>query len=173
MTQDLGVKKRITDEVVGPAVASSSSSSNIVYCDGCCFNNGFQNARAGIGIYWSYPNLSSVSERLSGKQTNQRAELVAACKALESASDHNLETIEIRTDSMYTINVVTNWINKWKRNEWKTSSGDEVKNKEDIVKLDHLNSQLRVKWTHIRSHAGDVGNEMADKLAKAGAQAEC
>ena len=153
--------------------ATSSTRHNcIVYCDGCCYNNGKEYARAGIGVYWSQPELPDISERLSGKQTNQRAELVAACRSLESALDHKLKAIEVRTDSCYTINAVSNWISKWKRNGWKTAIGEDVKNKEDIIRLDRLNSQLDVKWIHVRGHCNEFGNEKADKLAKAGAALE-
>lgn len=144
----------------------------IVYCDGCCYNNGNKCARAGIGVYWSQPKLPAISERLSGKQTNQRAELVAACRALESALEHKLVAIEVRTDSCYTINTVSNWVSKWKLNGWKTIIGEDVKNKEDIIRLDDLNSQLEVKWTHVRGHSNEFGNEKADELAKAGASLE-
>ena len=41
--------------VVGNSVARSSpspSSIPVVYCDGCCLNNGAKEAKAGVGVFW-------------------------------------------------------------------------------------------------------------------------
>ncbi len=53
-----------------------------IYTDGACKNNGKKNAIAGIGVY--IKDICDISERIKGKQTNQRAELYAILKALES-----------------------------------------------------------------------------------------
>lgn len=42
------------------------------------------------------------------------------------------------TDSQFTINCMTQWIQNWKRNDWKTASGGPVKNKIDLQTLDLL-----------------------------------
>ncbi|XP_046851225.1 ribonuclease H1-like isoform X2 [Xenia sp. Carnegie-2017] len=143
----------------------------VVYSDGCCFGNGRQTARAGIGVYWGENDHRNASERLQGKpETNQRAELNAAIKALETAVKHNIPKVEIRTDSKYTLNAVTKWMKGWKLNGFKTANGQDVKNKQDIVKLYNLCQIIDVKWTHVRGHVGVLGNEKADMLAKQGAQ---
>ncbi|XP_063771545.1 ribonuclease H1-like isoform X2 [Pseudophryne corroboree] len=146
------------------------SDSAVVYTDGCCSRNGQPRAQAGVGVYWGPDHPLNVSERLEGRPTNQRAEIQAACKALEQARSQNLSKIEIRTDSEFTINGATKWTSNWKDNGWKTASGGEVKNREDFEKLDHLSHGIDVNWKHIPGHAGYQGNEEADKLARAGAQ---
>lgn len=40
----------------------------------------------------------------------------------------------------------TNWISTWRRNEWRTASGKEVKNQTDIMRLAELCEQVRVNW---------------------------
>ncbi|XP_064364566.1 ribonuclease H1 isoform X3 [Dromaius novaehollandiae] len=47
----------------------------VVYTDGCCSGNGRNRARAGIGVYWGPGHPLNTSERLPGRQTNQRAEI--------------------------------------------------------------------------------------------------
>ncbi|XP_078069325.1 ribonuclease H1 [Mustelus asterias] len=140
-----------------------------VYTDGCCTGNGQKRAKAGIGVYWGPGHSLNLSERLPGRQTNQRAEIVAACRAIEQAKELNIEKLIIFTDSMFTINGITKWIKSWKTNGWKLSSGGSVINKQDFERLDKLNSGINVEWMHVPGHAGFTGNEAADSLAKDGA----
>ncbi|XP_060722375.1 ribonuclease H1 isoform X1 [Tachysurus vachellii] len=141
----------------------------VVYTDGCCTKNGRHGARAGIGVYWGPNHTLNVSERLSGRQTNQRAELQAACKALEQAINMDIQKLVLYTDSKFTINGITSWVKNWKTNGWRLKTGGAVVNKEDFQKLDELNKELDVKWLHIPGHAGYLGNEEADRLSREGA----
>lgn len=142
----------------------------VVYCDGCCFNNGRRGASAGIGVYWEEGSPNNISEKLKGQQSNQRAEIVSACRALESAIGQGYKKLEVRTDSSYTIMAITEWMNTWKKNGWLTYSGESVKNKDDFIRLEKLCQQIDVQWRHVRGHCGLEGNEAADALAKAGAR---
>ncbi|KAL9980315.1 hypothetical protein ACROYT_G008881 [Oculina patagonica] len=150
--------------------ASSSASRPVVYTDGCCTQNGRNGARAGIGVYWGPDNTRNVSDRLEGEQTNQRAEIMAAVKALETAKDLGYKSLEIKTDSKYTINGATDWSTRWKKNGWKTINGTEVKNKNEFQKLNKLCDEIDVKWTHVPGHQGVAGNEAADSLARTGSK---
>ncbi|XP_030626399.1 ribonuclease H1 [Chanos chanos] len=141
----------------------------VVYTDGCCTGNGRDGARAGIGVYWGQDHPLNVAERLQGRQTNQRAELQAACKALEQAREMNIKKLALYTDSMFTINGITKWVKTWKTSGWRLKSGGQVTNKEDFQKLDKLNEEVEVVWLHIPGHSGYRGNEEADRLSREGA----
>ncbi|KAM4521926.1 ribonuclease H1 [Odontesthes bonariensis] len=141
----------------------------VVYTDGCCTANGQSRARAGIGVYWGHNHPLNVAERLEGRQTNQRAELQAACKALEQAKEKDIKKLVLYTDSKFTINGVTSWVKNWKLNGWRLKSGGQITNKDDFVMLDRLNAELEVVWLHIPGHAGYRGNEEADRLSREGA----
>ncbi|KAJ8356161.1 hypothetical protein SKAU_G00189550 [Synaphobranchus kaupii] len=141
----------------------------VVYTDGCCSGNGKHGARAGIGVYWGPDHPMNVCDRLHGRQTNQRAELQAACKALEQARDGDIKKLVLYTDSMFTINGITTWVKNWKANGWRLKSGGQVINRDDFEKLDELNRDLEVIWLHIPGHAGYKGNEEADRLSREGA----
>ena len=90
-----------------------------IYTDGACINNGKKNAKAGIGIYIS--DDFTISEKLIGLPTNQRAELYAILKELLIIDILNYKNINIYTDSMYSINCITKWVKGWKKNDWKDS----------------------------------------------------
>ncbi|XP_074847319.1 ribonuclease H1 isoform X2 [Carettochelys insculpta] len=142
----------------------------VVYTDGCCSSNGHHKARAGVGVYWGPDHPLNIGDRLPGRQTNQRAEIHAACKAIEQAKSQNIKKLVIYTDSKFTINGVTSWVDNWKSNGWKTSTGKHVINKEDFERLDKLSEGMEIQWMHVPGHAGFTGNEAADRLARQGAE---
>ncbi|XP_077566504.1 ribonuclease H1 isoform X2 [Stigmatopora nigra] len=141
----------------------------VVYTDGCCSRNGRRGARAGIGVYWGPEHPLNVAEPLQGRQTNQRAEVQAACRALQQAKEQKLKKLVLYTDSKFTINGVTKWVKNWKLNGWKLKSGGPIVNKDDFQMLDILNQELDVVWVHVPGHAGYRGNEEADRLSREGA----
>ncbi|MBZ3869293.1 Ribonuclease H1 [Sciurus carolinensis] len=162
------------DAEPAPAVAKDTFSymgdAVVVYTDGCCSRNGRRRARAGMGVYWGPGHPLNIGIRLPGRQTNQRAEIHAACKAIEQAKAQNISKLVLCTDSMFTINGITNWVQGWKKNGWKTSTGKEVINKEDFVQLEELSRGMDIQWMHVPGHSGFSGNEEADRLAREGAQ---
>lgn len=96
-----------------------SAAKNVVYTDGSCCMNGKKNARAGYGVFWPdnadrccYGPLAADTP-----QTNQRAELTAIWKALESARPVP-GALEICTDSKYCIGGLTKWFKEWERQGW-------------------------------------------------------
>lgn len=159
---------------VAPAVSKDTFSymgeSVVVYTDGCCSSNGQRRAQAGIGVYWGPGHPLNLGIRLPGRQTNQRAEIHAACKAIEQAKAQNISKLVLYTDSMFTINGITSWVQGWKKNGWRTRAGKDVINKEDFMKLDELTQGMDIQWMHIPGHSGFVGNEEADRLAREGAR---
>lgn len=152
----------------GTNVSTTTDSTYIVaYTDGACSGNGTEGARAGIGVYFpndEYPNISAPFDR--ERPSNQRAEVLAIIQTMR-ATVHG--DIEILTDSMYTINAMTDWIFSWLKNNW---NGDKVVNRDLLEELYLLikNRKGKVKFTHVDGHAGIPGNEMADSLAVAGAR---
>ncbi|XP_072045296.1 ribonuclease H1-like isoform X2 [Amphiura filiformis] len=142
----------------------------VVYTDGACSFNGQKGARAGIGVYWGNKHPDNVSQRLKGRQTNQRAEIMAAVYAIEKAGSKGIPKITLYTDSKYTINCITKWMAKWKTNGWQTVNNKDVHNKTDLVRLDRACQNVDVQWEYVPGHQNVAGNEAADKLATSGAQ---
>lgn len=94
----------------------------------------------------------------------------AACKAIQQAKAQNISKLVLYTDSMFTINGITNWVQGWKEKGWRTSTGKEVINKEDFMELERLVRDMDIRWMHIPGHSGFTGNEEADRLAREGAK---
>eukprot|EP00116_Pleurobrachia_bachei_P005994 sb/3466256/ len=144
----------------------------VIYTDGSCLNQGkaaVDKRSAGAGVFWGPGDPRNISERLWGGQTNQRAELWAAVRGIQGAIRGNIDEVEIKTDSTYTIKGVTEWTKKWRKNGYCTAGGDPVKNSDLFKLLDKLCTMVHVQWTHVKAHNGEPGNEAADHLAKEGA----
>ena len=136
-----------------------------IYTDGACSGN------PGPGG-WGFVIIDGENTKsFSGSEdatTNNRMELTAALKAIESV-DIN-ESIMLHTDSTYVQKGITEWIINWKKKNWITSTKKPVANKDLWLKLDEYNVSRDIKWTWVKAHqSGDsndsIYNNMADKLA--------
>ena len=132
-----------------------------IYTDGSCLKN------PGNGGWAAIININGKIKKISGNEkntTNNRMELMATINALKEMSTRDL--IEIFTDSKYVKNGITEWVNTWISNNWKTSKKEDVKNKDLWIELYKLNQSLNIKWNWVKAHAGDPLNEEVDMLAK-------
>ena len=132
-----------------------------IYTDGSCLKNPGDGGWAVIIIRDDECKEISGSEKHT---TNNRMELLAPINALREMK--RSEQIEIYTDSQYVKLGITEWINKWVLNNWKTSKKEDVKNKDLWIELYNLNKNLDVKWNWVKAHAGNTMNEKVDLLAK-------
>lgn len=150
-----------------------------VYTDGSARGNGRTNATGGIGVYYGEGDSRNVSEPLTGeRQTNQRAELTAAIRALEQAKEGaatSSKGTRIVTDSEYTINSFTKWADKWEKTGYSgVKNQDLIKEGRQLIKDIDSAYQSRgydrgVTFEHVPGHSGVEGNEQADRLANRGA----
>lgn len=138
------------------------------YTDGACSGNP---GPGGWGVILQAKedhNIIKERELYGGEleTTNNRMELMAAISSLE-----NLEKptkLTIITDSNYVKGGVTDWINNWKKNNWKTANKKDVKNIDLWKRLDLARSKHQVTWRWVKGHSGQEENERADALARAG-----
>ena len=132
-----------------------------IYTDGACSGNPGKGGWAAI-ILDGNLNQSSISGSESST-TNNRMELVAPIMALKKIKKKS--EITIFTDSKYVKDGITDWIKKWKVNNWKSSSKKPVKNKDLWIKLDNSCLKHKVTWRWVKAHADNKYNNLADKLA--------
>lgn len=151
-----------------------------VYTDGACSRNGKKDAKAGLGVYFAENDCRNHSERITGKQTNNTAEVKAILKARQILNKEILAgvAVNIYSDSQYAMRCCTDYGKKLEKCRWKKKKP--IPNVELVKKAyyafkDHPN----VVFHHIRAHTGkkdrhSIGNEGADLLANlAIGQTEC
>ncbi len=139
-----------------------------IYTDGACIGN------PGPGGWAAIILLNNEKKELFGGEkltTNNRMELTAAIEALnyclkQDGKQLSLKEIKIYTDSTYLKDGITIWINKWEKNNWKTSDKKNVKNVDLWKKLKDLTQSFSLEWIWVKSHSENPLNDLADKLAK-------
>jgi ribonuclease HI len=140
----------------------------LAFTDGACSGNP---GPGGWGVLLQARDGDTVvrERELSGgeaRTTNNRMELMAAIAALEALE--RPADIVIVTDSNYVRGGITQWMQGWKRNGWKTADRKPVKNEDLWRRLNEAASRHRVDWQWVKGHAGHEENERADALARAG-----
>ncbi|WGL53442.1 ribonuclease HI [Nocardioides sp. BP30] len=101
-----------------------------------------------------------------GSTTNNRMELTAPIMALETLNRPC--EVHVFTDSTYVRSGITSWLAGWKRNGWKTSTKQPVKNADLWQRLEEACERHQVEWFWVKGHAGVADNELADQLATRG-----
>jgi len=125
-----------------------------IYTDGACGNNGGKDARAGIGVYFPYDKKKNISKRISGRQTNNRAEVIAVIEALKCADED--KNIIVCSDSQYFINCESE--------KWGIHTNEELLNEIWSLKKKRTG---KTKFKKVKGHSRKKdGNHFADQLAK-------
>ncbi|KAJ6540315.1 ribonuclease H-like domain-containing protein [Mycena capillaripes] len=164
----------------------------LVFVDGACSRNGTSGARAGIGCAIGQNQTDQLSLPVTdamdpgAPRTNQRAELLAAIYGLQFVIDAerkyhvgsraHLKSREterehiIVSDSEYVVKGMTEWVPKWKKNNWLTTTGRLAENHdlfrrfEDIV-CGHESRGLKVQFLHVPRELNTIADGLATGAA--------
>lgn len=139
----------------------------IIYTDGACSGNPGPGGWGAIVL----DSNDQVVELGGGEPgtTNNRMEMSGALEALRFINEKPGH-ITIYTDSTYLIRGITQWAWGWRKNNWKTSSGGEVSNKDlwqELTAVLAILENPKISWQYVRGHRGTAGNERCDEIAVA------
>jgi ribonuclease HI len=161
------------DESTEENSAHDANDTYYVFSDGNCKRNGSVNCIAGYSVLFTEdPNSSlykfNCTKVIVANPTNNKAELSGIKKICKTIYDNYKEfynkKIIICTDSNYSINCVTTWYLNWIENDWITSKGEPVKNKELISSIVYLINKLKkaniiISFQHVNSHMPEPINK--------------
>jgi len=132
-----------------------------IYTDGSCIGNPGNGGWAAIIINDEKRFQIQGSKK---NTTNNQMELLAPIQALKKIPKDS--KVQIFTDSKYVKLGITEWIHNWKKNGWKTTNKQEVKNKELWTELDFLTNKFEINWNWVKAHSNDKLNNEVDLIAR-------
>lgn len=95
------------------------------------------------------------------KTTNNRMEIMAVLKGLESLSEPS--SVEVYSDSEYVVKSINTWLDSW------IKKGRVMKNMDLWMLISRLKKKHSVHANWVKGHNGDYYNEQCDELAYYGA----
>jgi len=134
-----------------------------IFTDGACSGN------PGPGGWGAILRWKGHEKEICGGEsetTNNRMELTSVIEALKTLRRPMM--VDVYTDSTYVQKGMTEWLQGWKRKQWKTADNKPVKNADLWQLLDVQASRHEVRWHWVKGHAGHPDNERADFLARSG-----
>jgi len=131
-----------------------------IFTDGACRGNPGPGGWAALLRYGQTEKVIKGSEE---NTTNNRMELMAAIKALQSLNI--VSRVTLTTDSQYVRQGITQWIHSWKKNGWRTAAKKAVKNQDLWQQLDAAIAEHEVQWHWVKGHSGHIENERVDQAA--------
>ena len=146
----------------GPVSSARPASSGwLAWTDGACSGNP---GRGG----WAFV-LENGEQRLqnhggSPSTTNNAMEMTAVAECLKALPEGT--SLQLHSDSKYVVSGITQWINNWKRRNWKKADGSPVLNLALWREIDRLASKRNVVWKWVKGHDGNPNNEWCDQMAK-------
>ena len=134
-----------------------------IFTDGACRGN------PGPGGWGALLRYNGHEKELYGAEantTNNRMELMAAIRALESLKRGC--RVNLTTDSEYLRKGITEWLDQWKQRGWRTAAKKPVKNVDLWQRLEQAIEEHEIQWHWVKGHSGHDENERADQLANRG-----
>ena len=134
----------------------------VIYTDGACSGN------PGPGGWGAILMYKGVKKEISGgnkQTTNNIMELTAVIEGLKMLKFPC--EVDLYSDSAYVVNAFEQkWLDNWLKKNWKTASGDGVKNKELWQELYALTQTHKVNFIKVKGHSDNEYNNRCDELAR-------
>lgn len=135
------------------------------------YTDGSSRGNPGPGGYGAVLLWGDAQKELSGGYrltTNNRMELLAVIKALESLKKRNI-SVTIYTDSQYVVNSIEKkWLDNWIKTDFKGGK----KNKDLWIHFYALSKHFTLKFIWVKGHAQNKWNNRCDELATSAADSK-
>ena len=134
-----------------------------IYTDGACSGNPGKGGWCAILLYGGNEKVLAGGDP---DTTNNRMEVYAAIAGLAALKERCV--VKLYSDAAYLVNAIEQgWLDGWRRNGWKTSGKQAVKNKDLWERLTELLRAHAVTFVKVKGHADNVYNNRCDEYARA------
>lgn len=146
-----------------------------VYTDGSCNQGSVLSANTNGG--WAFivvddkESIVFSESEFEPNTTNNRAEMLAIIKSIDFISNKGFfegldNLLLINCDSAYIVNAFEDgWIDKWKKNGWKNSKGEDVVNQDYWNVLIEQKSKYNIKFKKVKRRS-NLYAKTVDALAR-------
>ena len=138
--------------------------------DGSATRNGWEDAAAGIGVFYDNGSERNISLRLTSQEkglaSNSRAELAAILEALKQ---NNTDDLEIESDSLSSLRAICNQLDRYEDLNWSGVKNADIL-KGILIRLRSRSAKTSFKW--VKGHEFNYGNIKADELADTGREGD-
>lgn len=146
-----------------------------VYTDGSCDQGSASSTTTNGGWAFIVTDEQGVilftDSAFEPNTTNNRAEMLAIIKSVDSMSQKGFfntedNSLTINCDSAYIVNAFEDgWIDKWKKNGWKNSKGEDVVNQDYWNVLIEQKEQYNIKFKKVKRRSNPFAKKV-DSLAR-------
>jgi len=146
-----------------------------VYTDGSCDQGSASSTTTNGGWAFIVTDEQGVilftDSAFEPNTTNNRAEMLAIIKSVDSMSQKGFfntedNSLTINCDSAYIVNAFEDgWIDKWKKNGWKNSKGEDVVNQDYWNVLIEQKEQYNIKFKKVKRRSNPCAKKF-DSLAR-------
>lgn len=156
--------KKVVKHHLLKRVVKNNRPAYYLYTDGGC-RFGTSNSAWAFALHDRHKQLIYSDSKGIYNATNNQMEIQALIRGLEYAKEQGLDhdKILVVSDSMYLINSVTSWMDKWRKNNWHKKGG--LKNADQWRYLYDLMSTFKdtsIMW--VKGHDSNHGNIEVDAL---------
>jgi ribonuclease HI len=129
----------------------------IIYTDGAAKGNP---GPGGYGVVLKYKEHRKELSEGFRKTTNNRMELLGVIAGLESLKQEG-QHVTIFSDSKYVVDAIEKgWVWGWEKKNFKDKKNPDLWKR--LIKV-YRKHKVRFEW--LKGHAGDIENEICDRLA--------
>jgi ribonuclease HI len=146
-----------------------------VYTDGSCDQGSASSATTNGGWAFIVTDEQNIilftDSAFEPNTTNNRTEMLAIIKSVDSMSEKGFFNTEgncltINCDSAYIVNAFEDgWIDKWKKNGWKNSKGEDVVNQDYWNVLIEQKAKYNIKFKKVKRRSNPFAKKV-DSLAR-------
>jgi ribonuclease HI len=149
----------------------------LLYTDGACVNNGYENSKGGWGFILVWDRLLKEYRRAGFEKgtTNNRMEIISVLQGLSEVKTRwgNQEKgkVLVISDSQYTIYGASKWMYKWQIAGWKKTPNKKKGTRHPLLNTDlwkqmyDICKEINPTFIWVRGHTGNYYNELCDSLA--------
>ena len=159
LIKEVTQKKKTNSKGLNPQILKKVE----IYTDGSCSGN-IKNSPGGWGGIIVKDKKETIFAGSEINTNSNRMELKAVVEGIKALKEEPSE-ITIKSDSRYVVDAINKHLDEWKKNGWKHTSKNKVKERDLWDQYIKYSKIHKIKAIWIKGHNGNIMNERCDQIA--------